>query len=51
MVSAIDNSAAPGNFSTQRLNRFASFNPEDVESLDIIKGPSAAALYGTAAAN
>lgn len=47
----IDNSAAPGNFSTQRLNRFASFNPEDVESLDIIKGPSAAALYGTAAAN
>ena len=46
-----DNSAAPGNFSTQRLNRFAAFNPEDVESIDIIKGPSAAALYGTAAAN
>lgn len=46
-----DNSAAPGNFSTQRINRFAAFNPEDVESIDIIKGPSAAALYGTAAAN
>ncbi|MEP7381027.1 MAG: TonB-dependent receptor plug domain-containing protein, partial [Gemmatimonadota bacterium] len=46
-----DNSPAPGNFSTQRINRFTSFNPEDVESIDIIKGPSAAALYGTAAAN
>ena len=26
-------------------------NPEDIESLDIIKGPSAAALYGTQASN
>jgi TonB-dependent SusC/RagA subfamily outer membrane receptor len=26
-------------------------NPEEIESVDIIKGPSAAALYGTAAAN
>ena len=29
----------------------ASLNPEEVESIDIIKGPSASALYGTAAAN
>ncbi len=34
-----------GNAGTLQLN------PEDIESLDIIKGPSAAALYGTQASN
>ncbi len=47
----IDNSPAPGNFSTQRINNFSGINPEEIESLDILKGPSASALYGTAAAN
>ncbi len=47
----IDNSPAPGNFSTQRINNFNGINPEDIESIDILKGPSASALYGTAAAN
>lgn len=46
-----DNSPIPGNVSTQRINRFSALNPEEVESIDVIKGPSAAALYGTAAAN
>ncbi|MCC6318699.1 MAG: SusC/RagA family TonB-linked outer membrane protein [Gemmatimonadaceae bacterium] len=46
-----DNGAAPGNTSTQRINRFSGINPEEIESMDVIKGPSAAALYGTAAAN
>ena len=46
-----DNSAEPGNTSAGvRINRFQ-LNPEDVETVDIIKGPSASALYGTAAAN
>src|SRR4051812_9763388 len=46
-----DNSAEPGNTSAGvRINRF-NINPDDVESVDIIKGPSASALYGTAAAN
>lgn len=46
-----DNSAEPGNTSAGvRINRFT-MNPDDVESVDIIKGPSASALYGTAAAN
>jgi TonB-linked SusC/RagA family outer membrane protein len=46
-----DNSAEPGNTSAGvRINRFT-LNPDDVESVDIIKGPSASALYGTAAAN
>jgi TonB-linked SusC/RagA family outer membrane protein len=46
-----DNSPAASNFSSIRVNRFGTFNPDEIESLDIIKGPSAAALYGTAAAN
>jgi TonB-linked SusC/RagA family outer membrane protein len=41
----------PGNFTTQRLTRLGDLNPEEIESIDVIKGPSAAALYGTAAAN
>ena len=52
----IDNSAQPNavggaSVTTTRINRFGAFNPDEVESIDIIKGPSAAALYGTAAAN
>jgi TonB-dependent starch-binding outer membrane protein SusC len=35
----------------QTISRLEDFNPEDVESMDVIKGPAAAALYGTAAAN
>ena len=46
-----DNSPASSNFSSIRVNRFGTFNPDEIESIDIIKGPSAAALYGTAAAN
>ena len=46
-----DNSTEPGNTSAGvRINRFQ-IDPNDVESIDIIKGPSASALYGTAAAN
>lgn len=45
-----DNAPESANFSTTRVNRF-NVNPDDIESVDIIKGPSAAALYGTAAAN
>ncbi len=47
----IDNSPASGNYSTQRINNFSGINPEEIESVDILKGPSASALYGTAAAN
>lgn len=32
-------------------NRSADFNPEDIESITVLKGPEAAALYGIAAAN
>ncbi|EJW89984.1 protein containing TonB-dependent receptor, plug domain protein, partial [gut metagenome] len=29
----------------------ADFNPEDIESISVLSGPSAAALYGSSAAN
>lgn len=47
-----DNSEVMGDFTTlPGLNRMNAIKPEEIESLDVIKGPSAAALYGTAAAN
>jgi len=33
------------------LSRINDFNPDDIESVEIIKGPAAATLYGTEAAN
>ena len=35
----------------QATSRLDDLNPDDIESVDVIRGPSAAALYGTAAAN
>lgn len=35
----------------QGVSRFNDLNPEDIESVEILKGPAASALYGTAAAN
>ncbi len=34
-----------------QTNRFDDINPEDIESIEVLKGPAASALYGTAAAN
>ncbi|MEO8337778.1 MAG: TonB-dependent receptor plug domain-containing protein, partial [bacterium] len=46
-----DGGSEQGNTSGITINRLSTLDPETIESLDIIKGPSAAALYGTAAAN
>ncbi|MCR4341330.1 MAG: SusC/RagA family TonB-linked outer membrane protein, partial [Gemmatimonadaceae bacterium] len=35
----------------QAPSRFNDINPDDIESIEVIKGPAASALYGTAAAN
>ena len=35
----------------QAPSRLNDLNPEDIESVEVVKGPSAAALYGTDAAN
>ncbi len=49
----LDNST--GSFSIglggQTISRFDDINPDDIENIEVIKGPAATALYGTAAAN
>lgn len=35
----------------QQTSRLDDINPDDIESIEVIKGPAATALYGTAAAN
>jgi TonB-linked SusC/RagA family outer membrane protein len=52
-VLASDNNAtsAFSNRSVDFTNRSADLNPEDIESLTVLKGPEAAALYGIDAAN
>jgi TonB-linked SusC/RagA family outer membrane protein len=35
----------------QQPSRLNDINPEDIEKIDVLKGPAAGALYGTAAAN
>lgn len=49
----VNNSAASFTIATggQSPSRLNDLNPEDIESMEILKGPAAAALYGTAAAN
>src|SRR6185437_9085553 len=38
------------NANTGLVSRFNDFNPEQVESIEVLKGPAAATLYGTEAA-
>ena len=49
----VDNSAQSTAIGTggQQPSRYNDINPENIESIEVIKGPAAAALYGTAAAN
>lgn len=35
----------------QSPSRFNDLNPDDIESVEVVKGPAASAMYGTAAAN
>ncbi|HSS03038.1 MAG TPA: carboxypeptidase regulatory-like domain-containing protein, partial [Kofleriaceae bacterium] len=50
---AITAAAAGGNASSQDnpVNRISDLNPNDIETLEVLKGASAAALYGSKAAN
>lgn len=40
-----------GGFNVEPTSRLNDLNPNDIESIEVVKGPSAAALYGTDAAN
>ncbi len=52
-INAITAAAAGGNASSQDnpVNRIADLNPEDIATIEILKGPSAAAIYGARASN
>jgi len=46
--------AAGGNFGSsqdQRVNRSADLNPNDIENIQILKGPSASSIYGSRGTN
>jgi TonB-dependent SusC/RagA subfamily outer membrane receptor len=49
----VDNNTASSTIGVggQTPSRFNDINPEDIETIDVLKGPAAGALYGTAAAN
>jgi TonB-linked SusC/RagA family outer membrane protein len=51
----VDNQQASGPqnqaFGSASISRLNDFNPDDIESLEVIKGPAAATLYGTEASN
>ncbi|HYL22033.1 MAG TPA: SusC/RagA family TonB-linked outer membrane protein [Gemmatimonadales bacterium] len=52
-LNAVSQSAGGLNSSNQDngVNRIADLNTADIESMDFLKGPSAAAIYGSSAAN
>jgi TonB-dependent starch-binding outer membrane protein SusC len=52
-ANAVTRAAAGGSASNQDnpVNRLADLNPNDIENIEVLKGASAAALYGSKAAN
>ncbi len=52
-VNAVTAAAAAGNPAQQDqpVNRLADLTPDDIESIEILKGPSSAAIYGARASN
>jgi TonB-linked SusC/RagA family outer membrane protein len=52
-MNAITGASSGLNSSSQDVgvNRVADFNPNDIESIEVLKGPSASAIYGSEAAN
>src|ERR1044071_3213920 len=51
LASDVNSTTALSNRGVDFTNRAADVNPEDIETLTVLKGPEAAALYGIDAAN
>jgi TonB-linked SusC/RagA family outer membrane protein len=51
LVADLNSNTAFNNRGVDFTNRAADINPEDIESISVLKGPEAAALYGIDAAN
>ena len=49
----LDNAAQSGSMGVggQQFSRFEDINPNEIDEIEIVKGPAAAAMYGTAGAN
>lgn len=51
----VDNTQGSGptnqGFGSRSVSRWNDFDPDDIESIEVIKGPAAATLYGTEASN
>jgi TonB-dependent SusC/RagA subfamily outer membrane receptor len=47
----VETGSETNSLTTASTSRLSAFNENEIESIDVIKGPSAAAMYGTAAAN
>jgi TonB-dependent SusC/RagA subfamily outer membrane receptor len=50
-VNNADNDAGVAFFSTRGASRLNDFNADEIERIEVIKGPAAATLYGTEASN
>jgi TonB-linked SusC/RagA family outer membrane protein len=50
-VSSVPAAAGQNNTSNDFTNRIADINPNDIESITILKGPEATVLYGSSASN
>src|SRR5690606_16646460 len=54
MYNAVNTGPPAGGLGSQgarTASRLGDINPEDIESIEVIKGPAAATIYGTEAAN
>jgi TonB-linked SusC/RagA family outer membrane protein len=49
--STVTGNGAGGNTGGNNASRIGDLNPDEIENIEIVKGPSAATLYGTDAAN
>ncbi len=49
--STVTGNGASGNTGGSNTSRIGDLNPDDIENIEVVKGPSAATLYGTDAAN
>ncbi|MEJ2615599.1 MAG: TonB-dependent receptor, partial [Ignavibacteriaceae bacterium] len=47
----VDNDGVDGLQWYQDMSMLANLNPEDIESIDVLKGPAGAAMYGTSGSN
>ncbi len=49
--STVTGNGASGNTGGNNASRIGDINPDEIENIEVVKGPSAATLYGTDAAN